>query len=348
MGFIFTSAILIILIWFSRAIGFVKYVTENGVELSQFFSLFVLILPWLLLFIVPIALFGTVLLIYNRLIIDNEITILKNSGLTKIAIARPAIFLSIILSAFSFIIAFYLMPYANKELRLSRRNIQDNYTNLSFNAQTFESLKDLTIYAKNRDENDQLFGILLHDERSAEYSITITAKTGKIAIEDKSALLYMKEGTLQKSNHAVQKTEILNFDDYVFNLSENQKGETAMRWKAKERYLPELTNPESDADEHELASFRSEIHQRFTYPLLPIVLTMIACACVLQGQFQRRGNASNLVMAVGLMVTFLGINLMTYNLLESSLKFAVLLYGNIALFLFISFRILTGNYRSKK
>ncbi len=84
--FISIMVLLIALIWFSRAISFVSYITENGVEVQQIISLFVLILPWLLLFIVPVSLFVAILIIFNRLIVNNEITILKNSGLTKISI----------------------------------------------------------------------------------------------------------------------------------------------------------------------------------------------------------------------------------------------------------------------
>ncbi len=75
------------------------------------------------------------------------------------------------------------MPASNKELRLSRINFKENYTNLAVNPQTFETLKNLTIYAKNRNLENKLFGILLHDERSSAYSITITAEKGNIAME---------------------------------------------------------------------------------------------------------------------------------------------------------------------
>ena len=33
------------------------------------------------------------------------------------------------------------MPYANKELRISRTNFHNNYANLAINPQTFENLK---------------------------------------------------------------------------------------------------------------------------------------------------------------------------------------------------------------
>ena len=347
IGFAAITGILISLIWFSRAITFVKYVTENGVELSQFFYLFILILPWLLLFIIPFSLFGTILFIYNKFIVSNEITILKNSGLTKFEISRPALYLATLATVFCFLLSFFIMPYANKQLRLSRTNFQDNYASLAFNPQTFETLKELTIYAHDRDKNNQLFGILLHDERSLEYSVTITAETGRIVIENKSVLLHMEEGTLQKSDYKTRKTEILNFDNYVFNLSENQKGATARRWKPKEQYLHELLD-HPDAPEKEKGKYRSELNQRFTQPLLPIVFALIGLSCILRGSFSRRGNLKNIILAMALATTFLSITLASYGLIESSISYIPILYINIIAFIMICFKVMNDNYRKKK
>ncbi len=347
-GFAAIIAILISLIWFSRAITFVRYVTENGIELSKFFYLFVLILPWLLLLIIPVSLFMSILLIYNRLIASNEITILKNSGLTKLEICRPVLSLGIFASLICFGISFYLMPYANKELRILRIDFQDNYANLAFNPQTFERLKELTIYAKDRNENNQLSGILLHDERADQYSMTITAQTGRIITEDNAALLYMENGTVQKFNYLSRKSEILNFDNYVFNLSENNKGVTRLRWKSKERYLHELVNPEDDVEEHEIKRYRAELHQRFTYPLLSVIFSIIALACILRGGFNRSGNLMNIILAIFLVVIFFAIMITSYDLIESSPKFAPVLYLNFIIFFAVSLNLLTANFRKKK
>lgn len=340
-------SIFVSLIWFSRAISFVKYITENGIELSKFFYLFILILPWLLLFIIPISLFTATLLIYNRLIVSNEVTILKNSGLTKINIGKPVILLSIISSIFCFLISFYFMPAANKELRISRINFQDNYTNLAINPQTFETIRNLTIYAKNRNAENRLLGILLHDERAKEYSITITSETGNIVTENSFALLYMENGTVQKYNYSTKKSEILHFDNYVFNLSDNDGEKEKMRWKAKERYFSELINPNDDSDVGDLARYRAEINQRLTYPLLPIVFSIIALACILKGSFNRRGNVVNIVLAIIMATIFLILTILSYSLIEASPKFVPLLYANFATFITIGLYFLISNHRRK-
>ncbi len=332
--------IFVTLIWFSRAITFVKYVTENGVELSQFFYLFILILPWLLLFIIPVSLFAAILLTYNRLITNNEISILKNAGLSKITICKSTILLGILLSVLCFLIAFFLMPYANKELRISRNNFSENYASLSFNPKTFETLKQLTIYTKNRDKTNQLYGILLHDKRASDYSITITAKSGYINSQNNSALLYMKNGTVQKLNYATNLSEILHFDDYVFNLTENNKGDVFKRWKAKERYFGELINPNDDSEPDDLIKYRTELNQRFTYPLLSMVFTVIALGAILHGNFSRRGNVRNIISAIVIAVIFFGLILASYNIIEISPQLTPLLYLIFAISIIFGVKIL--------
>jgi lipopolysaccharide export system permease protein len=239
------------------------------------------------------------------------------------------------------------MPYANKELRLSRIDFKNNYASLAFNPQTFETLNKLTIYAKNRDENNHLSGILLHDERAEGYSITITAKNGNIVSENNSGLLYMEDGTVQKFNYTTKKSEILNFDNYVFNLTEAKKGSDSMRWKPKERYISELINPGDDTEESELRKYRAEIHERFTYPLLPIIFSLIGISFVLRGQFSRSGNLPNTVIAISVATGFLILTMTIGDLVETSTFFSPLLYLNFLAFGFLSYKILTEKIITK-
>ncbi len=349
-AFFVLLSLLVILIWFSRTIAFLHYITENGVELRQFFLLFVLILPWLLLFIIPISIFTAVLLIYNRLLLNNEITILKNSGLTKIAISKVAILVAAFLTLFCFFISFYLMPLANKKLRTVRTNFENNYSNLSFSKGAFEKLKNLTIYVKDKNDNNQLFGILLHDGRNSEVSTTITAKTGNLKFESASLLLYMQDGTVQRFAYKDNKEEILSFDNYVVNLSDNNKDNSLQkRWKAKERFVNELLNPADDSTFDDKIQYQIELQQRITYPLMSTILVMVALAFILRGDLNRRGNNFNIVAAIIVGILFLGITIMIYRLLETSLALIPMLYLHLIIFFVIAFYELKANtYKNEK
>lgn len=332
--------ILISLIWFSRAISFMKYITENGIGIGKFFYLFLLILPWLLIFIIPVSIFIAVIIVYNNMTKSNEITILKNSGLTKLKIVKPIISLSVFISIICFFITFYAMPYANKQLRIMRIDFANNYASLAFKPKTFETINNLTLYIKNRDDNNRLYGIMLNDERSDKFAITITAQYGDIVVRNNSAFLYMENGTVQRYSYDKNVTEILNFDSYVFNLTRDKNKDSQIVWKANERYFDELLNPQDDLDEKTRNKIRSEIHERIVYPLLPIVLVLIAGAGILYGDFNRRGNIRNLAMTIISGVIFMTLIIFSSELIEDSAKNTPFLYLVIITFIIGSLIVL--------
>jgi lipopolysaccharide export system permease protein len=306
------------------------------VTITHFLSLFLLILPWLLLFIIPVSLLIAVMLVMQKLITNNEIIILRNTGLTKFQISKSVIFLSLIIAFFSFFVSMYLMPMANKELRISKNNLFENYNNLSINPKTFESLKNMTIYVRDRKGFNELFGILINDRRNPDYSLTLTAESGKIVSEDSAIILLMKNGTIQRFNEAKNKSEILNFDSYVFNLSEGGREKKMIYWKAKERFLPELLNPEYDINEEDVLKFKAEMHQRIIYPIINITFSLIALASMFYGNFSRSGVVKNIIFSIAASCCYLVINLVLFDLIESSVKFIPILYLNSLIFIIIS------------
>ncbi len=336
------TSLLVILIWFSRTIVFIRYITENGVGLEQFLSLFILILPWLLLFIIPISIFISILIIYNNLLLNNEITTLKNAGLTKIHISKPALILSLFLTLFCFFISLYLMPLANKALREKRNNFENNYSNLSFNQGVFEKLKNLTIYVKKKDIDNNLFGILINQIKDSENSLTITAKSGRVRYENNNLLLDMNDGTIQQFNYKDNKEEILNFDKYVFNLTENNKTDYQnKKWKVQEMFVSELINPSENSSPKELMQYKAELQQRFTYPLMSLLLSMIALSIMLRGDLNRHGNIKNIITSSIVAVLFFATTITIFRLLDTSLNFIPLLYLHLFIFFAATLRILT-------
>lgn len=350
-GFASILFLLVSLIWFSKTISFVKYITENGIELSQFLFLFILILPWLLMFIIPISLFAAILIVFNRLNSNNEIAILKNAGLVNMKISKPALKVAFYAALFCFFISFFLMPYSNKKLRLTRIDFENNYSNISFSEGVFENLKSLTIYVREKDKNGQLFGILLHDERQEEYSMTITSESGNLSFENDNLLLYMQKGTVQRFNKIERKSEFLTFDDYVFNLSENNDAEKrSMRWKPKERYINELLYPKEgeNTTKEDMDKYKAEIQQRITYPLMSITMSLIALSALLSGNFNRKGSNLNIFLAISSSILFLMTTISIYRIIESKPHLTILLYLTYTFFIAISVKILLSKKYTKK
>jgi lipopolysaccharide export system permease protein len=197
----------------------------------------------------------------------------------------------------------------------------------------------MTIYVKDRNYENELFGVLLYDNRNPEYAITITARYGKID-KTKSVLLHLSEGTVQKYNFETRKSEILKFDQYVINLSDNERVENNFKWKASERYLWELAGATDAKDQAELMEYKAEIHRRLTYPLFSIILAFIASSFILKGKFSRRISIINELQAIVTGVLFI-VSIMTIlNIVEKNIILAPLLYIDAAIFAFISIGLL--------
>jgi lipopolysaccharide export LptBFGC system permease protein LptF len=228
------------------------------------------------------------------------------------------------------------MPYANKKLRKLKIDFKSNYTNLLISPGIFENLNKLTIYVKERKSSNDILGVLIYDNSNRDYSTTITAKSGTISQDDNSALLYLKEGTAQRFNHETRKSDILHFDSYVVNLKEGQKQTTMKRWKASERYIGELLNPGEDISDLEVRRYAVELHQRMTYPLLSIVLALIACAFILSGKFTRSGNLIHNVKEVASAATFIGLIMFSYDTAEKNLALIPLIYAPLLFFVVMS------------
>lgn len=335
---------LVSLIWFSRSTTFLKYIIENSVEIKQFLILFVLILPWFLLIILPISLFLAILFNFNRLNSNNELTILKSSGISNNKISSSIFLLAILITIICYFISFFLMPNFNKKLKNLRHDITNNYSNFTFNPKTFESLRNLTFYSKDRNEKNELSGILINDQRSSEYTITITAETGNIVSENNSVLLYMNNGTIQKFNFDSQKTDILNFDKYIFNLNEQNHQFDKKILKVNELYFHELLNNNLELNPKEKVRVNSEIIQRIIDPLAPMILTLIALIFSIQGELKRKQNYLKFMSAIMVGLFYYGLNIMFYNLIISSKMYMIAPFVNLIFFAIFGLRFLNKNF----
>jgi lipopolysaccharide export system permease protein len=342
-----TTFILLILIWFSKAISFLNLVTENGINIKDFFYLFILILPWIMIYILPIAFLGSSILTLNKLNNLSEIIIFKNCGLTNLKIARPLIYLGLVISIISYFLSLYLMPLANKKLKISKNIIKDNYTNISFTPQTFENFNNISIYSSSR-ENNQMSGLFIHDNNNKQYSLTLTAKTGKLIVNDDQVYLKLNNGTLQKFTYDDKKTETLNFDSYIFNLNNNNLEFYKYKWKANERYLSELIIYNLNDSPEDIKIYKAEFHKRINEPLLSLVFALITSSLILNMKVSRKNNIFSLIYIFLFNIIYSVILIFSFRLNEKFENLYFLPYLINLFFISFSFWHLKIKYLFKK
>src|SRR4029079_131718 len=105
----------------------------------------------------------------------------------------------------------------------------------------------LTFHIRDRSPTGDLLGLLVHDERDDDQSMSSLADRGRIISNDDGAYLVMFDGHVHRyeKKSPEQGVQIVAFDQYVLNIFElNAKDTGSKELRPRERYLGELLNPD--------------------------------------------------------------------------------------------------------
>tara|TARA_B100001093_G_scaffold519730_1_gene610134 strand:+ start:10951 stop:12063 length:1113 start_codon:yes stop_codon:yes gene_type:complete len=96
---------------------------SNYLPIGAFFKLLLLIIPYALVFALPIAFLCGVLISMGRLSAQAEITAMKASGISLTKISQPIFLIALLCSALSLYINFYYAPKTRTEYKESKAQI---------------------------------------------------------------------------------------------------------------------------------------------------------------------------------------------------------------------------------
>lgn len=287
------------IIWLTQVMRFIDFMLNRGLTIGDFLYLTGLMLPSLLLILIPISLAIAVIYTYNRLTTDSELIVLNAVGVSKLQLARPAMLIGAACTVICYILALYLMPVANQKFRDIRTFFRDKYASVLLEEEVFNNPIDgITVFVRKRDAKNNLFDILLHDNRNPREAMTMMAKEGRMEQTATGPRFYLKDGVRQQIDEG--RVSWLSFKDYAIDIAFYAK-EIQRRRDPDEQTITELWrgNP---ADERQHRALRAEAHQRLTWPMFGIVLPLLALALLSSGEFNRRGQWKRIVMAAGSIV----------------------------------------------
>ena len=270
------------IIWITRSIRYLDYITEYGISFSMFMTLIVLILPSLLTIIVPVSLIITNITTYNRLKKNNEIVILQNCGIREKSLLLPSLILSIFACCLVLYLTFYSIPNSEKNFEKLKDYIKNDVTNIVMNKDSFNSVNNITIYAKNK-TNNILNGLVLYINNGNVYNI-ITAKEGKI----ENNVLKLQNGTVQESKYTHKdKQNIIFFEQYNINISDYYSNKNDdNRIDTELLNIRELLQERNNKSINKL-KYYAEINKRILTGFICITISLISSFIILYTPFSR-------------------------------------------------------------
>lgn len=337
---------LTVVVLLTQSLRFLELVVESGASSVSFWILTFLALPRFFEVILPIALLAASVFVYNRMTMDSELVVMRGVGYSPAALARPAVVLAMLVTVFLWCMTFWTAPRALAEMQQMRQTIKSQLATLLFHEGVFnQPINGLTVYVRERSGDGELRGLMIHDSRDQNANAaTVMAKRGVlVAQEDGSHQVLVYDGSRHEYDTDSDTLHRLNFERYTIDLPD--AGPVRQRWREPdERTIGELLSPDRDnpSDMNALRDFRVEIHRRIISPLQALAFTLVACAALLLGPVDRRGQGRRIALAVGIVILLQGLSLAAFNMARQSDLGLALIYILIVLPCFIAGGALMG------
>ncbi len=282
--FIIILFVLTFVLLMGKTLQIMDLMVNKGISAFTISKLVVFLLPSFMMFTIPIALLIAILIGMGRLSSDNEITVLKASGISLIQLYLPVAVASLITFVFTIIISYFLVPQSNFATKRLLFDIAQQNASIGIKEKIFNAdFKGIILYAEKIPlEGDYMEGVIVSDNRIVNETNTTIAKKAFLVSDPQSftVKLRLENGSTHTVSPDLKNYRKIDFKTYDINLdmtdsiasvSETAKSSTDMTMS---ELLSKMKKPGiDDAMFRELAI---EVHKKFSIPLSCIFFGILA------------------------------------------------------------------------
>ena len=288
--------------------------------------------------IIPFVAFIAVIFVYNKMISENEITVMVSSGLSPWQVAKPAITFAAVLTVIHLILNIWLVPYSQAKFYSTQWNLRYGLAHLKLQESAFTRLAGgLVVYVDNVSGND-LNQIMLSDMRDDKNQMLIFAERGKLVSTVHGLSIVTNNGSLQMQGKNGFTTGTFDNFDMDLNLIEDDADVAFRVRRIPTINLIQDVISQDNANQHHLTLV--ELCTRLINPFMNLILTIVCTLILLRTSLLRRRASFAPAMAVlsmaAIMATYMSVSNMVNSLTDVGLVAIgvfMLLFGLIGLLL---------------
>ncbi|MDP2652933.1 MAG: LptF/LptG family permease [Candidatus Omnitrophota bacterium] len=276
-------------------------VINKGVSIATIGKVFLLTIPVLLGYTIPIACLVSVILAFSRLSADNEILAMRVNGIYLKSLLIPLFVVGVVLSLFCLILNSNIVPYAHHEQRKMLKTLgAKNPTALLEPGVFIHAFEKQTLFIHRIDDN-RLYNVTIwQPQPDGRPTRTIIAKRGEFTPVPGGSQIILKlmngtsdEPDLKNPNNFYK----LNFDQFFMTL-DIAKNNAKIDKKPKSMTLRELREERSKKEMLlvETARLDTEFYRKVTWSFA--VLFFILLGFPLAVITNKREKTANVVLAI--------------------------------------------------
>lgn len=319
--FIMLLMVLTGLAWMVQIMALMKFLLNYGVNVTSFLGLTILMVPFIVSIIVPFVTFIAVIFVYNKMIADNEITVMAASTLSPAQIARPALKMALVLTVIHFILNLWVVPASQAQFYNTQWNLRYGLAHMKLQESAFTQLsRGLVVYVDKVSGHD-LSQVMLSDMRDEQSTKTIFAEKGKLVSTSRGLSIVMDNGSIQSTGDVVVIGTFESFDMDLNVAEKNIDDAFRVRRIPTGKLLASVLDSPT-AKRHKVVV--GELANRFLMPFMNLLLAALCTLILLRTSLLRRRASFAPVLAVGAMAGTMGLFMAAASMIENLTQLGVL------------------------
>ena len=206
------------IIWVFQAVNFLDIMIEDGRNYNVYFNYTLLNFPKIISRILPFALFFSFSYTFLKYEASNELIIFWNHGINKMQVINFFFWISILIMLLQIILISFVVPKSQELARSKLRTSNVDYFEGLIKPKKFnDTIKGLTIYAEDKNVNEEFKNIYIKKNNSESgFQITF-AKKGVFELKGNKKILVLYDGQTLTDNS--KNITNFNFSKSDFGLS---------------------------------------------------------------------------------------------------------------------------------
>ncbi len=257
---------------------------NKGIRFRDIAQLMLFLIPSFLMFTIPISLLIAILIGLGRLSGDNEITILKMSGVSLYQMAFPVACAALAAFLLTAATSLFLVPFGNVAAKSLLFDMAKQKASIGIREKVFiDDFRGILLYAEKIPvHGDFLEGVLVSDNRIIREPSTIIARRAYlISNPDTLAItLRLEDGSIHTVDAGLKNYRKMDFRFYDVRL--DLSSSLSEEKKADDKSSTEMTVAElstklrsREMNDGVLRELSIELHKKLTIPLSCLVFALI-------------------------------------------------------------------------
>jgi lipopolysaccharide export system permease protein len=299
--------VLTLVLLLGKILQLIDLMINKGIRFTDIAQLILFLMPSFLMFTIPISLLIAILIGMGRLSGDNEITILKMSGVSLYQLAFPVAFAALVAFVLTGITTLFLVPFGNVASKNLLFEMVKMKASIGIQEKVFvDDFRGILLYAEKIPiHGEYLEGVLVSDNRiSKEPSTIIARKAYLISDPDTMAItLRLEDGTTHTVDAGLKNYRKMDFHFYDVrldlseSLSEGEKNGIKPSTDMTVTELSAMLESKGIKDET-LREMLIELHKKLTVPLTCILFALIGLPLGIRAQRSIRSRGFAIGLAV--------------------------------------------------